>query len=208
MSDILRAFLDNEAAIRRYLSRFSASAQDIDDIVQEAFLRGFAAETRSEISEPKAYLFQIARNIVFEKYRNMKRAPVDHLEDSGGPDLILDEDQVMADEWLDGRRKLAMFAKAVAHLPPQCRKAFLMRRVDGLRYKQIANRMNISVSAVEKHVAVGIVKCNEYLRAHGYHPSEFGGAVGTSSGVSPSGAPSPGAGDGVRDIVDLKASDD
>lgn len=180
MSAILKAFLKNEGAIRRFLARYTKSADEIEDFTQETFLRGFAAERRHDIKEPKAYLFQIAKRVVFERYRRDKRAPMVLLEDSGGSDFILDEDQAMADEWLDGRRKLALFAKAVAHLPPQCRKAFLMRRIDGLQYKQIANRMNVTVSAVEKHVAAGMLKCNAFLRAHGYHPSEFGAVEKTA----------------------------
>ena len=174
MSDILKAFLENEPAIRRYLARFSDQAHDIDEIVQETFLRGFSAEMRRDIQEPKAYLFQIARNVALERKRKNQRAPIQAIEDLGGSDLIIDEKQLAADEWLDGRRKLTMFAMAVAKLPPQCRKAFLLRRVEGLRYKQIANRMNISVSAVEKHVATGILKCSDSLLAAGYQPAEFG----------------------------------
>lgn len=176
MSEILKVFLKHEAGIRRHLMRFCTRASDIDDIVQETFLRGFAAETRSAIKQPKAYLYQIAKNIALDKLRRNSLVPMDSLEDSGGSSLILDEDQAMADEQLDGQRKLALFAEAVAHLPPQCRKAFMMRHVEGFPYKQIATRMNISVSAVEKHVTVGLVKCDAYLRDHGYEPSEFGAA--------------------------------
>ncbi|MGE0409631.1 MAG: RNA polymerase sigma factor [Amphiplicatus sp.] len=176
MSNILDAFLKNKAAIRRRLGRFCASADDIDDILHEAFLRGFAAETKATISEPKAYLFQIARNIALDRLRKNALAPIESLEDSGGSSLILDEEQVSADEWLEGRQKLMLFTEAVAHLPPQCRKAFLMRHIEGCSYRQIANRMDISVSAVEKHVTSGLVKCDAYLRSHGYKPSDFGAA--------------------------------
>lgn len=174
MSAILKIFLQNERAIRRFLSRRISRAQDLEDQVQETFLRGFAAEMKREIAEPKAYLFQVARNIALEARRKEARAPTDNLEDSGGADLLLDEDQAATEDWLDGRRKLALFTRAVAELPPQCRRAFLLRRVEGLAYKQIANRMNISVSAVEKHVTAGLLKCRAYLRAQGYDPSEFG----------------------------------
>lgn len=176
MSEIFKAFLENEKAIRRYISRFCQRKQDIEDFTQETFLKGFAAEMRSEIREPKAYLFRIAKNVVLADIRKNKRKPTGFLEDSGGADIIIDEDQLAADDLMDGRRKLVVFARAVANLSPRCRKAFLMRRVDGLQYKQIANRMGISVSAVEKHVTTGLLKCNAYLRAHGYASSEFGGA--------------------------------
>lgn len=174
MSKILKAFIENEKAIRRYISRYRSDTHDIEDFTQETFLKGFAAEIRSEIREPKAFLFKIARNIALLDIRKKKRGPTVLIEDFSRSELILDEGQPMADEWLDGRRKLALFAKAVANLPPKCRKAFLMRRVENLHYKQIANRMNISVSAVEKHVTSGLLKCNAYLRDHGYDAAEFG----------------------------------
>lgn len=158
MSKVLTAFLEHEQAIRRFLSRFSSSAQDIEDFTQETFLKGFAAELRGDVRDPKAFLFQIAKNTALADIRKHKRSPTDKLEDSGGAELLLDEDQAQADDWLDGRRKLVLFAKAVSQLPPQCRKAFLLRRIEGLKYKQIANRMDISVSAVEKHVTLGLLK--------------------------------------------------
>lgn len=180
MSEILNAFLRNEAAIRRFLNRRRVNAAAADDLLQETFLRGFAAELKNEIREPKAYLFQIANSLVLENVRRNSRSPTQALEDCGGTDVLPDEDQAAAEEWLEGRRKLALFVRAVAELPPQCRKAFLMRRIDGLQYKQIANRMNISVSAVEKHVTTALLKCNAYLRERGYDPREMAGAVKSS----------------------------
>lgn len=176
VSRILKIFLENDAAIRRHIRRFCSNASDIDDFMQEAFLQSFAAELRTDIRNPKAFVFEVAKNVALADYRKSKRSPTDRLEDFGGADLILDESQSSATDDLDGRRKLAVFARAVAHLPPKCREAFLMRRIDGLPYKQIANRMNISVSAVEKHVATGLLKCHSFLLEYGFEPSEFGGA--------------------------------
>ena len=175
VSRILKVFLENEAGIRRHIRRFCSNAGDIDDFMQEAFLQSFAAELRTDIRNPKAFVFEVAKNVALAEYRKSKRSPTERLEDFGGADLILDEGQSSAADDLDGRRKLAFFARAVAQLPPKCREAFLMRRIDGLPYKQIANRMNISVSAVEKHVATGLLKCHAYLSDHGLNPSEFGG---------------------------------
>lgn len=173
MSEVLRIFLENERAIRRYLSRFRAAPQDIEDSLQETFLRGFAAEIKGDIVETKAYLFRIAKNIALEKQARAKRVRTEAIEDSGSSDLILDEGQAATEDWLDGRRKLALFAQALARLTPRCRMAFIMRRVEGLNYRQIATRMNISVSAVEKHVAAGLLQCSAYLREHGYQPANL-----------------------------------
>jgi RNA polymerase sigma factor (sigma-70 family) len=174
MAGILQAFLENEKGLRNYLYRLRVRAQDVEDLIQQAFLNAFAAELKADIGDPKAFLYRVAKNLAFTDFRKRRRNPSDTVEDWNRLDVVLDESQVAADVLIESRRKLALFAKAVAYLTPQCRRAFLLRRMDGLDYKQIASRMNISVSAVEKHVANGLVKCNAYLRAHGYDPTDFG----------------------------------
>ena len=174
MSKIHEVFIEYQASLRRYLARFRLDDATVDDYLQETFLRGFAAELRGEIRKPKAYLFRVAKNIALVHFRTNERSPTDFVEDRSRSEFIIDESHVDASEQIDGRQKLALFAAAVCQLSPQCRRAFWMRRVEELKYKQIANRMNISVSAVEKHVAKGLIECNAYLCKHGYHPSEFG----------------------------------
>ncbi len=187
MSRILEAFLKNQTAIKRLLARYRLGKSDIEDLAQEIFIKGFAAETRTEIGDPKAFLFRIARNTAVTHLRKGKHSAMDALEEMGGADVVLDDGQSSAEEKLDGRRKIMLFTEAVAHLPPQCRKAFLMRRVEGLAFKQIAVRMDISISSAEKHVKNGLLKCSAYLRAQGYEPAEFGDrtpkAVSESSSV-------------------------
>lgn len=67
-----------------------------------------------------------------------------------------------------------LFTHAVAQLPPKCQQVFILRKVEGLSMKDIAIRMDISVSAVEKHVATGLIKCCDFFRAKGYDPAELG----------------------------------
>ncbi|MCB2114506.1 MAG: sigma-70 family RNA polymerase sigma factor [Parvularculaceae bacterium] len=188
MSEILKAFLENEAAIRRFLGRRFADAQDVEDYTQETFVRGFAAERRGDIRAPKAFLFEIAKNVALGEIRKTRRSPAEIPDDPSKVVDVADIGCVEAIDWLDCRRKLSLATFAVANLPPQCRKAFLLRRIDGLQYKQIANRMNISVSAVEKHIATAMIKCAAYMRERGYEPEEFGaktkdGAQKTPGGV-------------------------
>ena len=183
MSAIFHTFAAHKDAIKRFLVRQGAREHELDDFTQEIFLRAFAAELGREIEQPKPYLFQIARNLMNERFRHGSRNPVDLIEDTAGADTITDYAAASPEDLFDARRKLALFAEAVASLPPQCRNAFLMRRIEGLKYKQIANRMNISVSAVEKHVVLGLVKCKAFLEARGYHPGEFGAAAKSAGEV-------------------------
>ena len=173
MSRILKAYLENRTALRRYLSKFRACGRDAEDLSQEVFVKAFAVEKDTDIKDPKAFLFRIARNLALNEVRKTRRSPTDHLEDFGGADVVLDDD-VVGDERLDARNKLTVFAAALAELPPRCRDVFLMARVDGLKYKQIATRLNITVSAVEKNVARALLRCSQRFRIEGYDPAEFG----------------------------------
>ena len=62
MSPILRAFLENERGLKRYLSRFFSRSQDVDDLTQETFLRAFA-DGGAGVHNPRAFLYRIARNL-------------------------------------------------------------------------------------------------------------------------------------------------
>ncbi|MCP5432728.1 MAG: RNA polymerase sigma factor [Alphaproteobacteria bacterium] len=182
MSRILKAFLENEGAIKRLLGRFFSRAQDVDDLAQEAFLRAFAAESDREIREPKAFLFRTARNLALNERARLAGKLTRSMEDSADSDVLVSAGQVSAEDQIDARQRLALFAEAVAALPPQCRRVFVLRKVHGLSQKDIAERLDISQSTVEKHVAMGLVKCSDYLRRAGAEltppASPRAGAVG------------------------------
>lgn len=174
MTAILDSFLKHELALKKYLSRFFKGQQDIEDAIQETFLKAFAAETKAEIQSPKAYLFRVAKHTALNTLAKKATLTTDYIEDSASSSVLHDRGQVGADDTLDSRRKLVVFSKAVASLPPGCRRVFLLRKMDGLKVKEIARHLDISVSGVEKLIAAGLVKCNQYFKEQGYDPSEFG----------------------------------
>lgn len=174
MSRILQVFLENESALKRYLGRFFPRADDIDDIAQETFLKAFAAESRQDIHAPKAFLFRIAKNTALNEISKKSRTSTEYIEDSGPLDVLEDDSQVPVDDQVCARQKLGAFSDAVASLPTQCRRVFLLRKVYGLSHKEIAERQGISVSTVEKHLANGLLKCSQYLRRQGHLLEDFG----------------------------------
>ena len=187
MSEIYRAFLKHEDAIRRMIARYCKHAEDIDDLAQQVFLRSFAAEAKEEIRDPKAFLLRVARNLALSEVKRHGRRFTDSLEDFESSEVLKDDRQVSAEDRLDSARKLAALSMAVAQLPAECRDALLMRKLENLRFKQIATRLNVSVSTVEKRIAKAMALCAKVLRREGYDPAEFGGAL--SSNDAPSGKP-------------------
>ena len=191
MSRIYQAFLENEAAIRRVFARYFRSAADVEDLTQETFVRCFAAEVKSEINDPRSFLFRAAKNLALSERKKKFRVTTDSMEDSGGSDVFIDEDSASAEAQLDSQRKLAVLAEAIASLPEEYRRAILMRKLDNLKLAQIATRTNVTVRTAQKRVAVAIDMCDAYLRKKGYDPVEFGrvGALSKSPATPDSNKP-------------------
>lgn len=159
---ILDAFMQNHALLRGYISRFFVSSHEIDDVSQETFLRAFKAEKSERIEQPKAFLFKIAKNLMLSELARKSRKITDYIEDleQGGSisDGVNLEDNVIA------QQKLGIYCEAIASLPPKCRKVVLMKKVYGMSHKEIAGRLGITISAVDKHLVKGGKRCRAVLQ--------------------------------------------
>jgi RNA polymerase sigma factor (sigma-70 family) len=175
LSTILEAYLENEVALKRYLRRFIKSREAADDLAQEAFLRAFGAESRRVIETPKAFLFKVARNLALNELARQSTMAIAPLGDFEDLEVLEDSSQAAVDDVVDSRERIRLLARAIAALPPQCAKVFILRKMRGLSQKEIAVRLNISVRTVENHVAVGLSRCRAYMRAHGGAAEEGNG---------------------------------
>lgn len=158
---ILEAYQSNLSGLKRFLSRMLSNPHDVEDVVQETFIRAHLAERNSQIKQPKSYLFKIARNVALNQFRQDMRKPTDFIEDYHPSSVSLHEgtleDEVLAQE------KFEILCGAIATLPPQCRKVYLMRRVYGMSYKDIASALHLSVKTIEKHLRKGYARCDDYM---------------------------------------------
>jgi RNA polymerase sigma-70 factor (ECF subfamily) len=167
LATILETYLENEAALKRYLRRFTKVREVADDLAQEAFLRAFAAETRIAIEAPRAFLFRVARNLALNELARQAAMTIEPLGDFERQDVLEDSNQAAVDDAVDSRERIRLLARAIAALPPQCAKVFMLRKMQGMSQKEIAVRLSISVRTVENHVAIGLSRCRAYMRAHG-----------------------------------------
>jgi RNA polymerase sigma-70 factor (ECF subfamily) len=167
LSKILEAYLENEVALKSYLRRFIASREAADDLAQEAFLRAFAAESDRLIEAPKAFLFKVAKNLALNELARRSAVAIEPLGDLESLAVLEDSSQAGADDVVDSRERIRLLACAIAALPPQCAKVFILRKMQGLSQKEIAVRLDISVRTVENHVALGLSRCRAYMREHG-----------------------------------------
>lgn len=174
---VTRAFLEIRQLLRSILSRMVSNPDDVEDLLQDTYLKATAGERTTVVSNPKGYLVTVARSLALTELSRRSKQIFESIEGARALEVISDE--ATGEEKLIGRQKLEIFASAVATLPPQCRRAFLLCKVFGLSYKEIAKEMGISVSTVEKHMIVALKRCGAKLRAADEGRPETGGAEPT-----------------------------
>jgi len=146
--------LPHEAAVRAWLKRWSGRAQDIDDVIQEAYSRLASLDSVAHIGSGRAYLFQTTRNIVLEQVRRSKIIRIDNVTDIGS--LSIADEAPPLDRVVAGARELQRVEQLIDQLPTKCRRVFVLRRIHGVSQREIAGMFGISESAVEKLAMRGL----------------------------------------------------
>ena len=180
-SEFLSAFADNEKLLRRVISKYTSRPADIDDLVQETFLRAFAAQLSTTVRNPKAFLLRVARNLAINEVKKKVNSSSVSIEDFDHSEVYEDEGSNSPERRLADRQKLILMVEAMASLPPQLRETFEMRKVEGLKFRQIAARLNVSVSTVEKRAAMALREIDSYLSAAGYPQDNIPSPIAKSS---------------------------
>jgi RNA polymerase sigma-70 factor (ECF subfamily) len=152
---LARRVLPHEPSLRRWLRGFSALDEtDVDDLVQETYAVLATRATVSDIVDPRAYAFQTARSLFLQGVRRAKIVSFQAMADLAGLDIP--DDAPSPFQHVAGREDLRQISAAIAAMPPQTRRTFLLRRVDGLSQREVAAATNLSESTVEKHIGRGI----------------------------------------------------
>jgi RNA polymerase sigma-70 factor (ECF subfamily) len=155
----------HRAALHRYLCRFTSGAEDVEDLVQETYVRMYALQDFRTIDSPRALLFRIAHNMAVERARRQTTQATDSVADLES--LNVYSSDAPADEQIDARRRFESFCAAVDRLPPLCRRVFVLRKVYRLSHDEIAEVLGVSHSTIEKHVAKGLLRCRDHMRGTG-----------------------------------------
>ena len=165
-SKILSAFLAIETELRQYLMRFLVRSQDIEDVMQEAFLRSYNAEISQNIKSPKSFLYKVAKNIALSEISRKSYQLASHIEDFDELEVIDSKRDVEQQAQID--QELQCYIRGLQALPPQCQRVFVMCKVYGFSHKEISKRLNISISTVEKHLVKGLQRCHQHVQSEGF----------------------------------------
>ena len=155
-ADIRALYIDHHAWLLGWLRRRLHHGDSAADLAQDTFVHILGKPERlQELRQPRAWLSTVAHGLLVDRVRRQRveRAYLEaiaHLPEAEVPSpesqLILLETLARVDALLDGLR-------------PKVRVAFLLSRLEGLSYKEIAGRLAVSLGSVEKYMPCAIRHC-------------------------------------------------
>jgi len=158
----------------RFLRRRARSTEDAADLAQDAFVRLAAADIR-EIRKPASFLFTTALNLLRDRARSAHARHAAYTVPAEETQLICPAPQ--AERVLDGEQRLRVLEAALLELSPKCRAVFVLFHFDGLSQRDIADRLRISVSMVEKYVKQALSHCEKRLNELNIEAVDNGGCT-------------------------------
>jgi RNA polymerase sigma-70 factor (ECF subfamily) len=166
LSGLTGAYAEHREELRRFLTARLGDASEAEDVLQELWIRAQASDS-GPIANPRAYLYRAAQNLALDTVRARsarKRRENEWMGARHDPryaepaDTSLDAEAAML-----AREETAALASAIAALPEGAGRAFRLHKIDGLSHAEVAAKLGISRSGVEKHIAVAMAHLRRML---------------------------------------------
>ncbi|WP_343684746.1 RNA polymerase sigma factor [Asticcacaulis sp.] len=139
----------------RYLTRLCGDEASAEDVLQDLYLRLMRGGIDGDIQEPLAFLFRMANNLWLNRRRALSRREAREDAWQGlNPQMTGEADASPdAEARLGARQTLRAVLKDIDALPPRTRDIFRLHKLEGLSQTEVARRLDISLSSVEKHLS-------------------------------------------------------
>ena len=131
------------------------------DVVHDTYVRILETLRQQVIEYPQAYLYKTASNIAIDGFRLKRRQqiePLECVENEAGPQRDVPTDALYQ------HQRVELVTRALSELSAPCRRAFLLRKLEGLSHQEISQRMGISKDMVEKHIVNAMKHCRLRVR--------------------------------------------
>jgi len=163
-----REVLPMEPTLMHFLRSNWRNKDDIDDLRQDVYLRVCEAAQKEFPDHVRPFVLATARNLLINRARRERVVPIEAITDLDVTGIAMDVPS--PERAAIARDELRRLQAAIDHLPPRCREAFVLGRVEGLTGREIAARMGISEKTASEHLAKGIYAVAETLHGEGVSP--------------------------------------
>ena len=148
--DFARLYRATLTPLRRYLARLLGNSTEAQDVAHDAYLRVYPKVQDHSAQCPEAVLYATARRLAINRLKRRSIAPF--APPVGGIESAASSAPGVAEEVM-ARQELRYLEQAIAQLPEGCRAVLLLRKIELLSHQEIAHRLGIAVSTVEKQHA-------------------------------------------------------
>ena len=155
----------HEPVLRSYLRTAFPTIRDVDDVVQESYLRIWKRTATRRITSAQAFLFRGARNLALDVIRHESASPLVPMGSLAA--LSVPDNRADVVEVLTREEKAKLLGQAFATLPARCREILFLHKIKGLSQRAIAERFGLSEKTVANQVGLGVNRCEEFFRLRG-----------------------------------------
>lgn len=156
----------HDAALRAYLRHaFPDAHHEVEDVVQESYLRVWRTRAGQPLASARAFLFKVARNVTLDFLRRRHISPVRAVGDLAA--LPVMEDRPGVAETVAFDEKVRLLAEGIATLPPRGREILMMRKFQNLPQREVAARLGIAEKTADEHLARALRRLGRFLRDRG-----------------------------------------
>ena len=156
---LIAAYLRKRADLVRFFTLRTGSGAAAEDIVQDLYVKLVEIEAPADLRSAEAFLYRMGSNLMLDRAKASRRAAArddawGQAAGGDGPEPIAQEPP--ADEAVAARQRLRRLLAALDGLPPQVAAAFRLHKFDGLGHAEVAARMGVSRSSVEKYIMTAL----------------------------------------------------
>lgn len=159
---ITRLFREHNQALIRFLALRLRSQQEAREVAQEAYVRLLQLHEPGAVSFLRAMLFRIAANLAVDRIRH-EQTVRRYMHECAFPDALAVSPT--PEHAAHSAQELQLVERLIDELPPKCRQAFLLHRIHGLDFPEIARRMGLGERMVRTYVVRAVLYCRSGLDA-------------------------------------------
>ncbi|MGC4097125.1 MAG: sigma-70 family RNA polymerase sigma factor [Nitrospira sp.] len=162
---LIGPFLTYYDQLTRLLTKKLGCRDLAADVVQDTYLRVTRVDQEIAISHPKAFVYRTAINLATDVLRRRRLRSVYEVDAVSTEEIA--SRAPSAETALEAQQQCRLLQEAISTLPTKSRTVFLLHKAEQLSYSEVAIRLNISKSAVEKHMTKALAHCRNYLEQAG-----------------------------------------
>jgi RNA polymerase sigma factor (sigma-70 family) len=167
---IAAAVLRERGRLLAFIRRRIDDAAEAEDILQEALYELVAAERLAQpVEQVGAWLMRVARNRIIDRFRKKRPELLADLAGDGDAERVLEELLPAADGTPETAAMRALLLEeieaALAELPPEQREVFMAQELDGLTFRELAERSGVSINTLLSRKRYAVLQLRERLQA-------------------------------------------